>query len=722
MFNLPVSRWRAALFACAGVAILATTDTTFASAPSHTPAYWHPWFEIGGYHNSRENDGVESTGTSGTNRGETTIFAPIRGGQRSLLFGQLTAKFFDDSAKEGNLALGYRRMTTSGFNLGGWIGGDVRRSGIDNTFWQLSGGFEALSDRFDARVNWYGPITKPQAGVAGYAQVQLQDNQINLIGGEEVGMMGVDGEIGYRLPTSFAKLDPNIFELRAYAGGYYFDNSDAGQEIAGVKGRLELRVNDIIASLPGSRLTAEYEISHDDVRDTRHDIGLRVRIPLNGGTPARALASLSGQQRRMLDGIERDTDIVTGRSKAEAVADALTGTDFDRVDYANAANSVTDTSNAAGDNSLIIVNGEVKGEQELQGNQTLQGGGATIQVRGRRTGLVVPFTAPGATGRLTTPGEDNDNLILSDSNIHVAGLVIEGAGKGNGDGHGVELGSNRTNMFLTNLNIQNIGEFGIHVGDDNQVSIIGGVIRSIGSEGIHSDFSNNMSILGVVVSDVDEVGIHVREESTATIKDVTIVDADIGIRLDQSNVASISNAQISDVTSFGIELDVRNQATITGVMISNAGDSAIDIRFENTVTISSLSVRGSARGAFVEERGNVVSINNSSFSDIASDLFLITNDDNELSVTNSVFNNVGGFAFRVDDAEDYDLLVAGNTFNGTIGGLFSFEDRFITDVLAGSTGNTNNTGGALSCQRTGTASFTGEARFVDGTVVNAAAC
>ena len=109
--------WLAA-WATLGVATAAT-----ASAPSHTPAtdtpaYWHPWFEIGGYLNSRENDGVESTGTSGTNRGETTIFAPIRGGQRALLFGQLTAKFFDDSAKEGNLALGYRRMTTSGVNLG----------------------------------------------------------------------------------------------------------------------------------------------------------------------------------------------------------------------------------------------------------------------------------------------------------------------------------------------------------------------------------------------------------------------------------------------------------------------------------------------------------------------------------------------------------------------------------------------------------------------------
>ncbi|MEM9359408.1 MAG: inverse autotransporter beta domain-containing protein, partial [Pseudomonadota bacterium] len=164
------------------VSCAAATDAS-ASQPSHKPSTWHPWFEIGGYHNSRDED---STGTTGTNRGETTVFAPIRGSERTLLFGQLTAKFFDDSAKEGNLAFGYRQMMPSGFNIGGWIGGDVRRTDIDNTFWQLSGGFEALSKNIDLRLNWYGPVSAPQTGVAGFAQVQLQGNQISIVGGEEV--------------------------------------------------------------------------------------------------------------------------------------------------------------------------------------------------------------------------------------------------------------------------------------------------------------------------------------------------------------------------------------------------------------------------------------------------------------------------------------------------------------------------------------------------------
>ena len=508
MFHLSGLQGQPALIAIAVAVIFATADAASASAPTQKPSHWHPWFEIGGYHNSRDDDSSDSTGTSGTNRGETTIFAPISGSERSLLFGQMTAKFFEDSAKEGNLALGYRKMTTFGYNLGAWIGGDVRNTEIDNTFWQLSGGFEALSKNVDLRLNWYGPVTKPQAGVAGFAQVNLRGNQIVMTGGEEVGMMGVDGEVGVRLPTEFAKLDPNIFELRAYAGGYHFENDDAHEDITGVKGRLEFRINDVIASLPGSRLTVDYEVSHDDVRDTRHDVGMRLRIPLNGGKPAQSLASLSHQQRRMLDGVERDTDIVTARSKAEFVADALTGTNFDRVAYATTASGVTAPSNAAGGNSLIIVNGKVTGGQTLQGNQTLQGGGSTIQVRGRRTGLVVPFTAPGAAGRLTTPGgSDGANLILEGNNIHVAGISIDGFFAGGDEGNGVQIDNERRNIYLTDLTIMNTFDNAIRIGNGNQVTILDSSISDTEGRGIRADNKNIVTIRGVTITDTDGIGI-----------------------------------------------------------------------------------------------------------------------------------------------------------------------------------------------------------------------
>ena len=112
-------------------------------------AKWHPWFEFGGYYNSGD-----------ASRGEIALFAPIAQSSTDLLFFDARGKFYEADAKEGNFALGYRHMHHSGFNLGAWLGADARHSELGNGFWQLSGGFEALSNNYDLRINWYGPPPK----------------------------------------------------------------------------------------------------------------------------------------------------------------------------------------------------------------------------------------------------------------------------------------------------------------------------------------------------------------------------------------------------------------------------------------------------------------------------------------------------------------------------------------------------------------------------------
>ena len=71
-----------------------------------------------------------------------------------LFFIDARGKFFEDDVKEGNFALGYRRMHSSGFNFGAWLGADARSTERNNGFWQLSGGLEALSYDFDAPVEF----------------------------------------------------------------------------------------------------------------------------------------------------------------------------------------------------------------------------------------------------------------------------------------------------------------------------------------------------------------------------------------------------------------------------------------------------------------------------------------------------------------------------------------------------------------------------------------
>lgn len=716
--------WRSGPRALAMLCALVMAVSTFTVAPGDARAdeggnLWHPWFELGGFYNSREDARISATSGS---RGETTLFSPIQGGARDLIFSQLTAKFFADEAREGNFAIGYRRMMRNGFNLGGWFGGDVRKTGFDNRFWQLSGGFEALSGPVDFRANWYGPVTDPQASGTSAASVFLAGNQLFLVGGEEVGMRGVDGEIGVRLPLDATGLDPDLYELRAYGGGYYFDHEDALEEIAGVKGRLDLRINDVAGA--GSRLSLQYEVTHDDVRSTRHDVGLRLRIPLNGDDRAPALASLSDQQRRMLDGIQRDTDIVIGRSKAEEVEDALTGTDFDRVAYASPSQDVTATSAAAGGNSLVIANGTVSGGQILQANQTLQGGGSTIAVRGRRSGVVVPFTAPGTPGQLTSPAVDIDNLVLAGSNTHVSGLTVVGGGP-SGRGDGIDVNSDKSNVFLTNLLITNTGGDGIDIDDNSTVTILNLTTRDTDESGVDVNDMSTVSIVGASITRTDSDGIQISDENTVVIRNVTITDtSEDGIDIIYDNNIVVDNVTISGSSDDGFFAEARNSIEISNSSISNVFNDAINLEYRNTLTVTSTTLSFADFGVVLEYSHNVATITDTTFSNINTVAVLIDDDDNTARIIGSTFDTVGVDVIGIDPSGPATLFFAGNTVTGNVGSfIFGFQSG-VTTVETGSTGNTNTaTVGVSPCVATSGA-FTGFIGFDGGLTLvdNAAPC
>ncbi len=738
---------RTSVTAIAGVVFaLATAGAACAQSQSPAPsAKWHPWFEIGGIYSSRDAD---NRGSFATSRGEVSIFSPLLSGQRDLLFAQVTGKFYEDDAKEGNVAVGIRHMTAWGFNLGAWLGADVRKTEIDNRFWQMSGGVEALSHNIDARINWYGPVTSPRLGVAGFAQVELAGSQIFITGGHEVALRGIDGEVGLRVPLEHLRIDPNAIELRAYAGGYYFDHSQAISDIKGVKGRLELRVNDVFAGLPGSRLTAEYEVSHDDYRDTIHQAGLRVRIPLSFSRAQTSLRTMTPQERRMLDGLQRDADIITVRSRGEKVEDFLTGTDFDRVAHAGGAASVTRASTQAGSNSLIILNGTVVGGQILRGNQTLIGGGTTIYVRGLASGLVLPFTAPGAAGRLTSPAIDVDSLLLTGSSIHVAGLTIVGGGPA-GIGDGVDVGSNNRNVFLIGLDISDTGGDGIDIDDDNQVTVRNVTTTDTDESGIDINDGNSVVVSNVSILNAGSDGIQINDDNTVTLSDITIRNSrSDGIEIDDNNTVTITGGSITNPGSDGIEIDDGNRVTISGLVISNMrnggdgifidddnvltltnvtirgpnGDDGIELDNNNRLTIASSIITNIAFGIFAFGDDNVISITDTTISDIEFDGLLVFGVDNVINIQGARFDTIGFDALSIHAPAT--LFISETTFAGDIGFSAFFFTAPVT-VASGSNGNVNNaTFGFQICDVTFGGSFTGTIRFVDGTALrdNVAPC
>jgi hypothetical protein len=146
-----------------------------AAQPDPYAPKWHPWVEFGGL------------GGDGDGRGIVEFWSPLMQSPTALFFFDGKFQFIEDNAQEGNAQFGLRKMTPSGWNLGAWLSGDVRETSADNTFWQVAGGLEALSVKWDLRLNGYLPVTGPQVSPS-TAEIVLKRNNIFMIGGEEVAL------------------------------------------------------------------------------------------------------------------------------------------------------------------------------------------------------------------------------------------------------------------------------------------------------------------------------------------------------------------------------------------------------------------------------------------------------------------------------------------------------------------------------------------------------
>ena len=342
--------------------------------------------------------------------GNLSIFAPLSQDASSLWFSQINGKMFDGGLIEGNLAVGHRQMTSSGFNIGFWGGLDVRKTASDNLFGQVSGGVEALSDHFDFRANGYLPLNGAQMAAAGGAQVLLSGSNIFMVGAKEVPLYGADAEAGVRLPFG-----NNAGHIGVYGGGYWFDNKDIYQAVTGFKARAELALNDVVG--PGSSLTARYEYSDDKARGVRQVFGVGLRIPF-GGSSARPARATGAQDWRMTDPLERDTDIVIGQSQKQQVADSYTGVTFDRVAYANDGTTLANGI-SQGANTLIILDGAnnpVSGGETLGSQQTLLGGGGTLKVTGVDSGAIGYVTVLGSRPTISNTSGSGYALTLAGYN------------------------------------------------------------------------------------------------------------------------------------------------------------------------------------------------------------------------------------------------------------------------------------------------------------------
>lgn len=549
---------------------------------------WQPWFQLGGYALDRE-------------RGEGELWAPLFQDHGQVLFAELKGKLFEDDVREGNFALGYRSKAGTDWVLGAWTGYDIRQSEQNNTFHQIAGGFEALSHNWDLRANWYVPINRSEVTFSDLRSVTTTtttstaalDNgglsvfntstSVTSITGnihKERALYGVDAEIGMRIPLDdmFAS-DRSVDswwkknELRVYAGGYYFDSPEADQAIYGPRIRAEWRINDVIPDIAGSRLSFEAAYQYDKVRSDQFEVGARLRLPFGGhgwGNPA--YRTLTYQEKRMSDSIERDTDIVakkrTSKYRAaqsqvkysrERALDDETGTQFDRAVIVDGGSNLNHALAQAGGNSLVIASARkgafVNQYVTMQDNQTLMSTGSAIVVRGSKTGNRAVFYAAGQ--RATIKQTTNNEVVLVGSNNHITGFNIEGGGAGAGHyNRGIATFDRyQENIVIDNMKIRNTDGHGIRFDS----AINNWTVRDTSISGITDgngidveDRNKNFKISNVQFSDISlrsGDGIHLSGANTGEISNNTFGEniADSLIRMKKDNqLSGTGNLRLGD--------------------------------------------------------------------------------------------------------------------------------------------------------------------------------
>jgi hypothetical protein len=208
-------------------------------------------------------------------------------------------------------------------------------------------------------------------------------------------LRGFDAEVGWRVPI-WAAGDAKA--LRLYAGMFHFDDSVV-QAVTGPRLRAELTMYEVPHLWDGARLTLGVEFQHDYVRGSQGFGLVRLSVPLQ---PARHERKLNWQERRMVDRVVRDVDIVTQTKTTQAPSIVEAATQTTGGETITVINSDTTSGAAlsgalatAGANSLVVLAGTfaTNAATTLQNGQTVMG-----------TGSLAVQTASGRTATLTTPG------------------------------------------------------------------------------------------------------------------------------------------------------------------------------------------------------------------------------------------------------------------------------------------------------------------------------
>lgn len=598
------------------------------------------------------------------------VFLPLWQDQDTLLFADVRGQWTDQQAAEGNWGIGFRHITPGDRIVGAYGYFDLRHTIHNNTFHQGAFGFETLSVEDEFRINAYIPEESPQRANAA-SSARVSGGTIVVNAGEERAYYGIDFEFGKLL----ADWQDGDVELRGFAGGYFFDRSTDGFEaIAGPRVRAELRLYDLDLLGEGSRLVLGGAYEYDDVRGSQGSALLQVRVPFGPGAPRR----LNRLQRRMLDPVVRDIDIVTntGRSADEPALLAKTGDAINQVTVFDATESnlpaaIAGAANGPGD--LVVLDPSqgtfLPGATvQLQPGQTV---GGQFQVIGERTGAIATF---GQRPTISDPSGTFDIFELDD-NSSLLGLDIVGGTNGvvGNNVTGFSLCDNHfsgavVNGMLTGngvaLNGLNSGDIinNVATGNENdgfQIEAFdGGTISGNRADGNTDDGFNFIAFLdgeftNNSASDNDDNGMLFLFLVDGTLSMNSVFrNGDDGLEIGEFDGGTLSNNRADNNVDDGFDFGDLHGGLVENNTANGNQDDGFDFEFIDGGIVQNNSASGSTEDGFVVD-------------EIAGGLFQFNTSTGNLS---------DGFEFGFVDAGTITgNSASGNTEDGFF--IFSFEPQ-----------------------------------------------
>lgn len=427
----------------------------------------------------------------GETAGMGDVWIPLVRRDGGVLFLNPRASVNDRDEEEINLGLGVRRLVEGALPciVGANVYYDGRWTRNGNRFDQLGLGVEFLSDRVDARANYYLPdrdtalvdvvetetVTETRRlrqdvetiwgdpyGAAHdirqdyvtrltLRETVLRETLTQVYENREAALEGWDAEIGLRLPVL-----EDVVQTRVFAGYQYFDNPFGGC-LKGWTGRLEVR------ALEGRLLLDAQVFENRELNQTDWRAGARVRLPFEIGALAQGRNPFAGTvagadaglRARLDEMVMRDPKIQTSKSGYVENAARQAKTAQSKTKIRRREESAT----AVIAEGITFVDGDT-GDDANPGTAedpkaTVQGGIEGVQASSRLHTVTWPDGAQRRVVYVQAAGTPYANAMVTEANVALigSGTAIPGFGgkafgggtrpvvRGTGTGIQVNLGA-----------------------------------------------------------------------------------------------------------------------------------------------------------------------------------------------------------------------------------------------------------------------------------------